>query len=264
MKTTSKLTISGIIALSLTLGASWGSAAGINDVITFGSANDGYGGFTTPPPTGTEVWSLTANSVRYAYGTLGVDESHTASLLKSYTLDRSNGKAYKIEGVVTLTDGYGDDNNRIGILLFNSTDNQTADGGGGLYLRLNTDDNKTVEIRSGINGTTLASVASGVNPGDQWIGQTLTCTADCIFTNSDIDVTFTLTGATTNYTLNAVVPAATYTGTYFGFASKWRQRGSSTNPTLNVPPIFDYESFSMVQQGLVPDRFLKLIQYQGE
>lgn len=267
MKTKRKLTVSGIIALSLMLGASWASAAGLSETNLFGSANDGYGGFTTPPPAGTEVWSLTANSVRYAFGTLGVGEGKTTTLLKSYSLDRSNGKAYKIEGVVTLTAGYGDDNNRIGMLLFKSTDTQTADGGDGLWLRLNADDNQTVTIEPGINGAAITSMQSGVIPGDLWIGQTLTYTADCVFTNAggtdSIDVTFKLAGATTNYTLNAVVPAASYTGTYFGFGTKWRQRGTASSGR-DAPPIFDYKTFSVVQQGLVPDRFLKLIQYQGE
>jgi fibronectin type 3 domain-containing protein len=210
----------------------------------FGSENDGFGGFATSAETDGQVWSQTASSVHYAFDTIS---GSTASLLKSYALDRSDGSTYTIEGVVDLTDGYGDDNNRIGILLFNATATQTSDGGGGLYLRLNTD-GADLSIKNGINGsTTLANTsATGTYSEDSWIGTTITFKADITFTGSDIEVDFTFTDQDgVEDVLSATVPAADYTGTYFGFASKWRNRGSSSS-NRDVPPDFDYRSFLLI------------------
>ena len=221
--------------------------------ITFGSNHDGYGGFGSSAATGTEVWSLTTNSVKYAFGLPATDEGHTASLLKSYSLDRSDGATYTIEGVVDLTDGYGDDNNRIGLLLFNTTPTQTGDGGG-LYLRLNTDGNG-IAINNGINGVGLASAnATGGILGDSWIGTIIKFTADLVFTNiagtNKIDLSYTFTDQDNNVdTLSAQVDAAGYTGTYFGFVSKWRQRGDGGS--RDTPPVLDYKSFMVSNRTAV-------------
>ena len=51
----------------------------------------------------------------YEGGREGLGPTENGSLLKSFTLDRSVGASYNIEGVVRLTDGYADDNNRVGI-----------------------------------------------------------------------------------------------------------------------------------------------------
>src|SRR6056297_3478850 len=72
----------------------------------FGMANEGYGGFTYSPVSDTEVWALEEDSARYAFGIVGTDEAHIASLLKSYDLDRSEGQSYTIEGVLNFTEGY--------------------------------------------------------------------------------------------------------------------------------------------------------------
>jgi hypothetical protein len=219
----------------------------------FGTDFQGFAGFTTSPTVGTEAWSLTTDSVHYAF-----EDANTyyASLLKSYTLDRSDGSSYTFEGVVDLTDGYGDDNNRIGIYLFSPTETQTGDNGGGLYLRLNADDGKTVDIMDGgVNGTSLASASPGVTPGDLWIGQTLTFRADLVFTNisgtDKIDITFTLTDGNVpanTYTLAAQVNAANYQGTYFGFSTRWRNRGDGGS--RNTPPDFDYRSFAFTDNNV--------------
>jgi fibronectin type 3 domain-containing protein len=221
--------------------------------IIFGTNHDGDGGFGYPGAAGTELWTLTADSVNYAFGTLNVDEAHTTSLLKSYTLDRSDGTTYTIEGVVDLTDGYGDDNNRIGVMLFNPTSTQTDDGGG-LYLQLNTD-GKEFSIREGLNGTALATAsASGSYSGDSWIGTTINFSADVLFTNiagtDKIDVDFTFTDQNNNTdTISAQVDAANYTDTYCGFVTKWRQRGD--DPTQNTPPEMDYRSFMVSNHTVV-------------
>lgn len=225
-------------------------------VVQFGTDFDELAGFTTSTPSGTESWSLTADSVHYAFGVLNVDEAHTASLLKSYSLDRSNGSSYSFEGVVDLTDGYGDDNNRIGILLFNDFATQTADGGGGLWLVLNTD-GRSIAISSGIKGTSLASgTPTGNCSGDSWIGTTLKFTADLVFTNiggtDKINLTFTFTDQDDHTdVLTAQVNAADYTGTYFGFATKWRQRGdAASSSNLNIPVDIDYRSFRMTDHNI--------------
>jgi hypothetical protein len=216
----------------------------------FGTDNDGFGGFTSSTTAGTEVWSETADSVNYAFGVLDTDEQRTASLLQSIILDKSEGKEYSIEGVVDLTAGYGDDNNRIGILLFNLADSQTADGGGGLWMRLNTDNNETITIDPGINGTAIASTATGVGAGDTWIGQTLMFNVTLTFKNDGtddrFDVSFTLTdGNDVEYTVAASdLLVSDYPGTYCGFATKWRQRGDNAS-NRNVPVVLDYRSFSI-------------------
>ncbi|OVE76320.1 hypothetical protein BVX97_01425 [bacterium E08(2017)] len=218
-------------------------------ITIFGSNDDGFGAFAGAKSDGsTEVWSLTTNSARYVFGVLAVDEQRTASLLDDFSFDRSAGASYRLEGVLDLTAGYGDDNNRIGLLLFNTNATQTANGGGGLYLRLNTDDNSDVGIVDGIAGTGLSSTATAVTPGDIWVGQTLTFEAEMTFTNvagtDKIDITFTLTDSNAvEYTTSTQVAADNYPGTYFGFATKWRQRGDDVS-NRNVPPVIDYKSFS--------------------
>jgi hypothetical protein len=226
----------------------------------FGSDFQGLVGFTTSTAGGTEIWSLTTDSLHYAFGVIGQDEAHIASLLKSYTLNRSDGASYTFEGVVDLTDGYGDDHNRVGMLLFNTSATQTGDGGGGLYLRLNTDSNQ-ISIDSGINGTGLASAtATGSYSGDSWIGTTLKFTGDLVFTNvagtDKIDITYTFTDQEDHTdTLTARVNAADYTGTYFGFATKWRQRGDNGS-NRNVPADFDYRSFRVTDYNIsIPEGY---------
>lgn len=217
----------------------------------FGSNGDGFGGLTPNVATGTEVWSLSADTLNYAFGVVGTDEAHTSSLLQELTLDKSAGSSYTIEGVVDFTGGYGDDNNRIVLLLFNQAASQTSDGGGGLYLRLNTDDNNTLAIVSGISGTVLASTNPGINPGDIWVGQTLTFTVDLTFKSDGVndlfDVSLTLTdGNNIEYATTATdLLVSTYTGTYFGFANKLRQRGSDIS-NRNVPMELDYRRFSVI------------------
>jgi len=220
--------------------------------ITFGSDNDGYGGFGPSAESGTETWTNIAGSVNYSFGVVDVDEGHTASLLRQITLDRTVGSSYTVEGVVDLVDGYGDDNNRIGVLLFNTDATQTSDGGGGLWLRLNTDNSKDITIEPGINGTAIASQATGIGNGDDWIGQTLTYTADLSFIDvsgtDSIDISFTLSSSSLGeWSTNAVVDAADYTGDYFGFATKWRQRGDNGS-NRNVPAEMDYQSFSVIPE----------------
>jgi hypothetical protein len=233
-----------------------------NETIIFGSNDDGNGGFTPSAETGTESWTLGTDSYNYTFGSTSNptasgdgpnDEGNTASLLKQYTLDRSVGSSYTFEGVVDLADGYGDDNNRIGMLLFNDTSTQTSDGGGGMYFVLNTDNNDHVGIRSGINGGDLDIGNHSVSPGDDWIGDTLTYTASIEFTNNgvddEIDVSFDLVGATNGSlgTFTTTVLATDYTGTYFGFASKWRSR-NTLDSERNAVANFDYQSFSVIPE----------------
>jgi hypothetical protein len=70
---------------------------------------------------------------------------------------------------------------------------------------------------------------------------------DLAFTNAagtdKIDVTFTLTDENLNtYTASAQVDAGDYPGIYFGFGTKWRQRGDGGS--RDTPPVVDYKSFT--------------------
>lgn len=244
-----------ITPLSIGLALCATSAMAVPVSVTFGSDNDGLGGFANPTPVGTEVWSTSADSVNYAFGEIDEDEAHTSSLLRSFSLDTSDGQSYTIEGTVTLTAGYGDDNNRIGLLLFNDNATQTSDGGGGLWLRLHADSNSSggIGIADGIAGTVLqgitpASNLSGSYSGDSWIGTTVTFKGDIEYTAGNINVDFTFTDQDNiSDTVSTTVSAASYTGTHFGFTSKWRQRGDDGS-ARNAPAAFDYKSFSIVPE----------------
>ncbi|HKL21377.1 MAG TPA: hypothetical protein VJ904_06195, partial [Tichowtungia sp.] len=119
----------------------------------------------------------------------------------------------------------------------------------------NTDDNG-LAIADGINnenGTTVglpSTDASGAYNEDSWVGTTLKYTADIVFINDLIDLTFTFTDQDgVEDTLNAQVYAANYPGTYFGFATKLRNRGDPGS-NRDDPPVLDYKSFSFVDNAL--------------
>lgn len=251
-------------ALITTLSLGFAAAAQAQTT-TFGSNNDGNGGFTTSALAGTEAWNVGADSYNYSFGDTSNpsasgsgpnDEGHIASLLKQFTISNTVGSAYTFEGVVDLVDGYGDDNNRIGIVLFNDTATQSANGGGGLFLRLNADAAKGIAIQDGINGSngnTFTGVetapALGTYSGDSWIGTTVTFKADIEYLAGDnLNVNFTFTDQDSVTTsLSATVTASDYSGTYFGFSSKWRQR-NTTSANRNAAASFDYKSFSVVPE----------------
>ncbi|MGK0456778.1 MAG: hypothetical protein ACJAUA_001085 [Zhongshania aliphaticivorans] len=154
---------------------------------------------------------------------------------------------------MTPTDGYADNNNRVGIYLFGDVDDLAASGGpeqdetGALCLLYNFDSGQ-IRLFEGIDRTQLTS--TGTNPtraGDDNIfgsDNIITLTAEISFLGSgQIQIVGSFKDeydATT--TLTSTVTAADYTGDYFGFATRARNVGTTDN---NAPFTMDYKSFSI-------------------
>jgi len=195
--------------------------------VTFGSNNDGLGGFTqSTTDFFQESWSTEGDSVRYINDDpSGVPDDGTnggtrnGSLLAPFTLDRSAGKAYTVTGVVNLTDGYAGDNNRVGIYFFGDVDDLGVNGAlggngqdedGAFSLLFNTDDRNffrdppiqnppapdtgpddDIFITEGIdNGGLSADVARNEEftiYAGDLFGTTITLAADIAFDNRLID-----------------------------------------------------------------------------
>ena len=83
-----KKPIKWCIAVASALGFMLGASGSLADTITFGSANDGLGGFTQSAVVGDEIWSTSANSVQYRNQDPGTQNS---SFLRAFTLDRTEG-----------------------------------------------------------------------------------------------------------------------------------------------------------------------------
>lgn len=228
--------------------------------VLFGSENQGFAGFTTSSPDPSqESWSLEPHNVRYINDdpdglvNSGQDGGkRNGSLLGEFGLDRSVGNIYTIRGSVHLSDGYGDDNNRLGLYLFGGVDDLSGSGveedeAGALSLQINTEENE-VKIVEGLDKNVLSSVdKNGTLFGDALFGTTLTLLANLEFVDQSgtdyIDVDFTLTDANGDVTaLSHRVRASDYTGDYFGFATRARNRGI-TSSDRNAPFTMDYESF---------------------
>ena len=218
----------------------------------FGSNDDGFGGFTKSTTSDQENWSEQADSVRYTNNGSAGGGTENSSLLGKFILDRSVGKSYVIEGVVNLTDGYADDNNRVGIYLFGDVPDLAAPGGfeqgetGALCLLYNFDTGQ-VRLHQGIDQSLITSISNnnrGAN--DQTIfGTTVTFTATISFlVSGDIQIEGTFEDVLGETVLNGTVAASTYTGDYFGFATRARNRGGA-----NLPFVMDYKSFSVIDNS---------------
>lgn len=167
-------------------------------------------------------------------------------------MNRAIGNRYTVQGVVDLTDGYGDDNNRIGIYLFGDVPDLSGGGpqedeAGALFLQINIDQNN-VRIVEGLDRNVLNSVSkAGSLSGNALFGTTLTFLATIEFVDQAetdyIDIDFALTDANNDTTtVSQRVLAPTYTGSYFGFATRARNRGVTGK---NAPFTMDYQSFSL-------------------
>lgn len=257
----------------LMLGAALCAAPTMSLSVTynFGLDNDGLAGFTQSTTDSTETWSTQNDSVRYINDDVGtVDDGNSgptrnASLLRSIVLDRSVGKMYKVQGLVTLTDGYADDNNRVGIYLFGdyadipgqvppAGNGDTDEEQGALYLRYNTDKG-LVDINEGLDGPLQANAnkTGGYLAEDNSIfdGTDLLFTAMISFVDDGgsemIDIQYVLTDALGDETtVNTSVVAADYTGDFFGFATRARNRGV-TSSDRDAPFTMDYRSFSVAE-----------------
>jgi VCBS repeat-containing protein len=238
--------------------------------VSFGTNNDGLSGFTTSTPNpAQEAWSIVEpDSVRYinddpdGIPDSGIDgATENSSLLQEFILDRSVGKRYIIEGVVDLTDGYADDNNRLGIYLFGDVDDLTGAGGpeedesGALCLIYNFDKGQ-VGLYEGIDFNLIpAAIASNGRAEDNSIfgpNNTVTFTAEISFVELNGTTQIQIVGSFEDEsgvitTLSPqIVIAADYTGDYFGFATRARNRGVTADGSeRNAPFTMDYKRFSI-------------------
>jgi hypothetical protein len=239
------------------------------DVYTFGSDNDGLAGFTQSTPVDSnEIWTTQPAGVQYRNQDNGTRNS---SFLRAIPLDRSPGRSYRIEGIVTLTDGYTDDNNRVGQYLFgDSAEVPNEDEVGAIGLIFNSDDGSAtgppgndsrdyISLRVGIDSTGLSgNELRNQDPtpyAQDLFGTTITLTADIEFINDGTDdfiqIDATLTDADGAETTTSIsVLAADYTGDYFGFVTRARARnyvdgGENTAAGQSLPWVMDYKSFSV-------------------
>lgn len=237
--------------------------------VEFGSSNDRLGGFnqsTVAPKE--EKWLLQPTSLRYIvddpdggpdFGAEGGNQN--GSLLRRFALDRSPGQSYRIKGFVRLVDGYADDNNRIGLYLFGDVDDlgdyarsPGTQERGALSLQYNTDSG-SVAIYEGIDlNTREAAIKDGGYLGEDnsiFAGTRLAFTADFRFLeDQNIEVAFTLMDELNDITtVETTVVAADFTGDYFGFFSRARNRGVSVSDR-NAPITIDFESFSVTKTDI--------------
>lgn len=233
--------LGSLIALAFTSTAS-------GAITTFGSDNDGYGGFTaevsTIVPTPSPAWTLEANGARMTNGPTGDSGQVNSSLLKEYTLTRTSGTSYTIAGVLDIVSTYAADNNRFGISLFANTVDLTGINTG-LSLQHNLGTGNFLILGGGIVGSTLASASFGGLNLASAIGTTFTYQADIAFVGTDIEIDFTLIDENNfSQTISATVAAASYAGTHFGFGTRGRVRNTIVG-TNDAPFIYDARSFDV-------------------
>jgi hypothetical protein len=237
--------------------------------VEFGVANDRLAGFNrSTVDSNHESWAQQTNSLRYIVDDpdggpdFGVEGGNmNASLLRRISLDRSAGSSYRIEGLVRLIDGYADDNNRLGLYLFGSFADLGAYPGspgeaeaGALSLQYNTDSGG-VEIYEGIDLNQLASEtkdAGFLAADDSIFADTrMRFAADLRFAPDDkLEVVFTLIdGRNDATTVAATVQASDYSGDYFGFASRARNRGVSSSDR-DAPFTLEYEQISVTKTDI--------------
>jgi hypothetical protein len=227
--------------------AAWGA------VTTFGSDNDGYGGFATGSstivPTPSPAWELMATAARFTNGPTTDSGQVNSSLLKEFTLNRTSGTSYTIAGVIDIVNTYAGDNNRFGISLFaNTVDLAGIDSG--LSLQHNLGNGAFRILSGGVNGSVVSTDTYGGLNGASAIGTTFTYRADVAFVGTDIDIDFSLIDQNNfSQSLSVTVAAASFTGTHFGFGTRGRVR--NTSPGVNdMPFIYDAKSFDV---ALIPE-----------
>jgi fibronectin type 3 domain-containing protein len=212
----------------------------------FGKLNAGLGGFIPSHGDGDQMWALRIGSVRYRNQNRS---NQTAAFLKAFVLDRSVGSSYRLEGVVTLTDGYAHDNNRVGLYLFGDEADVSGRERGALAVPFNLEGG-TIAIVDGINGKALSSEGTGRRTDSRFFGTDLKFSVRFTFTETEagknmIDVAATLTDSLgQSTTTRATVEAASYTGDWFGFASRTRSRNYGIEGAYeNRPWVVDYQYF---------------------
>lgn len=268
MKTPQYTKILALPACGLMLLAGSASAQVIADV-TFGSNNDGLGGFTQSTVDGVETtWTTNTDNVQYrseATGTLN------STLLGQYAISRVAGAAYNVQGTVLMSDGYADDNNRLGFMLFGvDSEELDADATDIIGFIFNTDDSSSagppgnnaddnIRLFQGYNSASLDVTNSPSVLRDQTnvpyaqdlFGTSVTFSVDFSFDSRlfdhdgdggagtpdqislVLDITGSLIQADGNITSTgtASVLASNYTGEYFGFVNRARARNFLTDAT---------------------------------
>ena len=263
--------LNGFIALATFGGVAFGQTT-IADV-TFGSSNDGLGGFTHTGIDNTSTF-LTTNTNNVAYrnqNTGTTDEGFIRQFTTLDGIDRTpdSGLIYTATATFTLQDGYADDNNRIGMVLFTDPTKVLArDTTGQIGIGWNTDDDSrggspgsdfpdALSISDGYEFTARpAAPAVTRNQAtpfaqDLYQGTQIILSATFRFTGLDIEIDASMTdaGGVTNLG-TATVLAADYTDDYFGFVSAYRARNydGTPDPTggdRDNPLVMEYESFNI-------------------
>ena len=249
------------------------SLAVIIDSTVFGSDVDGLGGFThTAIDDTTTFLTTSAGSVQYRNQNGGTID---AGFIKQQTgIDRTadTGLKYTVSGTVYISDGYADDNNRIGMVLFTDpTKVLGRSNPGQIGIIWNTDDNSRTGGPTGNNTQDNLNIFNGFNNADadgvnappvlrdQTVqfaqdilqGGTLTWSSTFWFTGTNINIQASMTDAGGVTSIGtAVVNAADYTGDYFGFVSAYRARNYDGTPdptgaARDNPLVMDYESFAV-------------------
>lgn len=285
------MTRTALLLTALAAGASLGLHAPASAVpvelanTTFGSNNEGLGGFTQSANNFYGEYSTNPENIQWFQqeedsfnGGPGTDTNGSLSnnsLLKAVSLDRSVGTAYTISGTLTWS-AEADRNNRQGIYLFGDEADLTAGSGeneaGALALLYNSDD-RNIYIAEGIDlnpfngdpGTEPNTVTAITNPDvpatdSYYTNEQLTFQAEIEFVNNgggdEIDITFTMFnnfgGNSDSDSTSITLDAATYTGDFFGFAGRTRDDGGGNS-------IVQYESFSVVQTAVPEPSSLALM-----
>lgn len=171
------------IALAFVLSVASTMAAFVDTSVNFGSANDGFGGFT--PVTDNGIWAEQENSVVYTNNFGGRDNS---GLLRDLSLSASAGNAYSFSSTFNVVELRDNAFNRVALSLF-TTNNTVAGLDSGIHLMFI--DNETIQISNGINSFDFTTSTN-------WNGAvfgpglfTLDGTVSFVGTNAEIDLTVT-------------------------------------------------------------------------
>lgn len=237
----------------------------------FGSNNDGLGGFThTAIDSTTTFQTLGTDSVQYRNQNTGTIDA--AFIKNGFGIDRTadSGIVYTMTGVVNVSDGYADDNNRLGIVLFTDpTKALSRNNPGQIGIVWNSDDNTVggapgnnasdgLSIRNGFNNadadaTVTAVLRDQTTPFAQDLlqGTQIIFSATFEFVGADILISASMTDTGGVTTIgSATVLAADYTGEYFGFMTAYRARNYDGTPdptgaTRDNPLVLDYQSWTL-------------------
>ncbi|HKL22812.1 MAG TPA: hypothetical protein VJ904_13475, partial [Tichowtungia sp.] len=202
--------------------------------VTFGSNNDGLGGFTQSTGHPDSNWSTLANSVQIAQ----TNGTENTSLLKEYSLDTSAGNSYTFEGTVGIVSSGCDNNVRVGFYLFgDSSVIPNEDEAGAIGMPFNMDDggpennsnaDDDIGFRVGIDNTALSAEVERNQTSTPICGNLqgtdIRFVVDIAYVGTDIQIDAKLIEADSTETVipTLTVAAADYTGDWFGFCTRAR------------------------------------------